>query len=200
MAANPTAGDLVCIAILPQQNTLLSLTVKDGNNNSYQVTPNSPASQSGAGWVYLAYLLTAPANANKTITCSWTHGVTLQIFADEFTPSGPVVFDKDIAGVGTTGTTVNSPSINPAYAGSLLYSAAITVNSMSSANSPWTASTAVSSTDFSNGFAASYDLSASANTAVNYTQTSGAWAAMAMAFYISSIPETLTDTMNNDNW
>src|SRR6266581_1172642 len=73
LTTNPVTGNLVCVG-LALGGAVTSLTIKDANNNSYTISPNSPAIEAGSNRVYLAYLLSAPANASKTITAAWTTG------------------------------------------------------------------------------------------------------------------------------
>src|SRR5262249_53321569 len=68
-ANNPAPGDLVTVAALYYGNSPSGTTIssiKDANNNSYTLTPNSPSTyDSNSGQVFLAYRLSAPANASK---------------------------------------------------------------------------------------------------------------------------------------
>src|SRR5580692_6433427 len=64
----PALNDLVCVGMTMNPGQTVS-GVKDSNNNSYVITPNSPFSNS-VGVAYLAYLRRAPANASATITVS----------------------------------------------------------------------------------------------------------------------------------
>lgn len=183
----PIVGNLICVVV--QADTYVSL--KDENNNSYTITPNSPsnanAGPSGIEWA--AYLI-APANAGQVLT--WTGSGTLGsagIFADEFTfeVGFNAVLDVDAAGTGTIGTAVNTPSITPAGAGELLYGGAAVESFITAANSPWTgASTGLGGAI---GTYAEYILSsASGATALNFTQSgSGHWDSMAMAFKLVAV-------------
>lgn len=185
LGSNPTAGNIVCVGFCPGA-AVTAFTCKDSNNNSYTVTPNSPSTNiSGAGQVWLAYLLSAPANATKSLTLAWTTTAGVAAWADEFHVSGgTAAFDKDIAaGTSTAGTTINTPSISPTGAGELLFAAASAGGSISAPASGatlgvWTGSGGAITT----GDMAEYDLSAGSATAVQFTQSSGGWSAMAMAF------------------
>lgn len=70
LPANPTAGNPV-IVVLGSSVAITSVSVKDQNNNVYTITPNSPQT-TGTKQIYLAYLLSAPSNANKVINATWT--------------------------------------------------------------------------------------------------------------------------------
>jgi len=200
LGSNPTQGNLVCVAI-DQPMSGQTVTVKDANNNTYQVTTNSPSPfTSGVGNVFLAYLLSAPANASKIVNI--TFGTTLtnnaDAWAEEFSVSGgSATFDKDATGTGSSGTTVNTPSITPTNAGSLLYAAAAVAGSISAPAAGgtlgvWTG--AAGGISSQTGDDAEYDLSTSSATAVDFTQSSGAWSAMAMAFYIAASSPAVAQT------
>jgi hypothetical protein len=137
----------------------------------------------------VAYLLSAPANASKTITWSWTTSVNTEAWADEFNPNGnTVTFDTSIAGTGASGTTINSPSVTPAASISLAYATAVTAGNISAPIAgatlgSWTGSDGA----ITNGNMSEYGFNLAASTAVQFTQSSAAWACMAM---------TLTGTPN----
>lgn len=188
LTSNPTLGDLVCVAVTPAV-AVTAMTCKDSNNNSYTATPSSPSTiETGAGQVWLFYLLSAPSNATKTLTVAWTTSSDAGGWADEFSyGTQTCTFDKDASGVGTTGTTINLPSITPTNSGSLLYAAAAAGGTISAptANATlgsWTGSGGA----ITDGDMAEYDLNASGATAVQFTQTSGNWSALAMAFFLTT--------------
>jgi hypothetical protein len=190
LGSNPTPGNLVCVGVeIAGSNA--GLSIKDANNNTYQLTPNSPAS-CGSATVSLAYLLSAPANASATINISWTNAAAYDsAWADEFSPSGgAAVFDKDaVQSNGTaSGYTINLPSITPSGSNELLYGTAapdhsITAPAAGATLGAWTG--AAGGIDSSTGCTSEYCLSASSATAADYTDnTSGdSYCAMAMAFY-----------------
>jgi hypothetical protein len=186
LSSAPTTGNLVCVGFLAQAQNVSALTVKDSNNNSYTVTPNSPATQSSCGAAFTAYLLSAPSNASATITATWTTASNAAIWADEFSyTGGSAVFDKDLAGTGTTGTTINTPVLVPAGAGELGYVQGLAQGSISAPAAgatlgSWTGSAGA----ITNGNMAEYALNLSASTAADFTQSSGAWAAMGMLIKI----------------
>lgn len=195
LGAAPRLGDLVCVAVITDSGNNTSqtaMTVKDSNNNSYTVTPGSPSTAlTGGGQVWLAYLLSAPANATAVINAAWTGATTsTEMWADEFSPnSGIIAFDKDAKVTNNTpGTTINTPSITPATAGELLFACAassgiITAPTANGTLGAWTGSGG----GVQNGDMAEYDLAASVAQAVNFTQNSSSWAAMAMAFSITAV-------------
>jgi hypothetical protein len=208
----PTLGNLVCVTFSPGGSTISSLAIKDSNNNSYAISGNSPSTFiSGAGQIYMAYLLSAPANASATITATWTTVTSAAMWADEFHYTGGTCsFDIDIAAsTASSAVTINTPSITPAGAGELLYSGAAAGGTISapvaggsSTNGIWTGSDGA----IAAGDMAEYILSsASGATAVNYTQSSGAWSAMAMAFILTAsggvtTPSGITSINDEYQW
>lgn len=196
LGAAPTPGNLVCVGCAYGGSSgagtfVPPIQVKDGAGNLYVITPSSPAQgqpSTLAPFIFLGYLLPVPVGASASITLTFTgdSGNLCLIRAEEFSFAGfPAQFDADAVGSGTTGTTVNSPSITPSGAGELLYSTAAVDHSITSANSPWTQDAA--GVD-GNGGDGEYILSsASGATTVNYTvAVAGEWNAMAMAF--SQVP------------
>jgi hypothetical protein len=185
LGAAPTTGHLVVVAACPDV-AVTALTVKDANNNSYTITPHSPSTvTSGAGQCWMAYLLSAPANASATINISWTGAANVAGFADEFSyTGGTATFDTDIAAnTATAGTTINTPSITPAASGELLFAGAAAGGTISGVGGTW----ATSGGAILFGDDAEYILSsASGATAVNFAQSSGGWSSMAIAIKLVS--------------
>ena len=202
LSAAPTLGHLVIASVYyynPNYSPLPTITIKDGNSNSYTLSPSSPYQPSGAagsnGYIYIAYLLSAPSNATATITVTVTPALTTSAYAvvraEEFSyGSGTLSLDTDIGGHGTSATTINSPSITPAASGELLYAFGIPSNAITSANSPWTQDSAGID---DNGDDGEYILSAaSGSTSVNFTQSSGSgnWFVLATAFKLLASANT----------
>ena len=190
LANNPTAGNVVALAILYYSGGASGTTIssiKDANNNSYTVTANSPSVyDSGAGQIFLAYRLPAPANASKTITVTFVGTiVTAAVWADEFAASGgTATFDSDIRGTGT-GTGINTPTISVSGASELLYSGVAYQNTVTAAKSPWVQNT--KGPIFGND--AAYLLGVSGSTAISYTgdTASALWTSMGMSFRVTPI-------------
>jgi hypothetical protein len=195
---NPTLGDLVVAGFTWANGagTAPSTpTVVDSNSNAYTLSTKSPSSTqaAAAGFDYVFYLLSAPANASKTLKATYqdtgggaVHAAILQ--ADDFNVTGSISFFADAVGSGTTGGTINTPTISSNSAGDLLYCHATPANSISSVNSPWTQGVIDG-----DGQASGYILSASTGgTALNMTQVSGAWDSIALAFTISGPPIILS--------
>src|SRR6266404_4114787 len=108
-ANNPAPGNVVAVGVeffLAAGTT--TFTVKDGNNNVYTVTPNSPSALNNqdSGQSGQARLLIAPANADKNITV--TFGTDLgaggggYIWAEEFSYVGIASFDSDASAHGSS--------------------------------------------------------------------------------------------------
>jgi hypothetical protein len=173
LTAAPTPGNIVCVGIKYQPSTSQATfpTVKDGNNNSYTVIQDSGSVDwANSGYAYLAYLLSAPANAHATITATFPANVTFgSIRAEEFSCSAPgCTFDKyGVGGTVSGGGNVVTPSVTPTNTGSLLYCFACPSGTISSANPPWTQDAAGIDGQGADG---EYILSSSAGaTAANFT-------------------------------
>lgn len=200
LPANPTPGNMVCVAFASV--SVSAFGVQDSAGNIYTVTPLSPSPFiTGAGEVWLAYLLNAPANATKTLTATWTTASLGILWADEFSAATTVVFDQDVeasAGAGN-GTSINTPVIVPTAPNSLVYAAAgdngtITAPAANATLGAWTG--AVGGIQLS-GAAAEFDLSVTGSQAVQYTQSSAvAWVGMAMAFYEAQDVTSLKARLN----
>jgi len=194
---NPTPGNTVCVAAMTFNNdvsTAPTVTIRDSNSNAYTVSPSSPVSGVPVGYIgflFLAYLLVAPANASKTITATFSMatGGYAGIFADEFAPTGGTpVFDSDAAATGT-GSSAHSPSVPVAGSTELLYSGVMIGNYSPTANSPWTANTAGAIFD---SWLAAFDVSASSNTLISSTTvsdftTTSVAAGDVLGFYLTSV-------------
>lgn len=185
MGGNPATGNIVCVGIgIPIAAT--GLAIVDGNSNAYTLSPNSPSGNDGTSRVWLFYLLSAPSNANNVLTITWTGGsVTWSAQAEQFSPgvSGQA-FDTDITATGS-GNTINSPTITPTKANSLLWATGINTSGsifgpiQNQSQGVWTGAAA----GIGNSIVCSeYDLSASSGSAVSMTGGSASWAAAAMSF------------------
>ena len=182
---NPTTGNVVCIALAVSTASIGTLTVKDGAGtpNSYTLSPSSPLAATApltGYYLAIACIMAAPSSANKTITASWTgstsNGTT--IWGDEFhLSSGTAVVDNDATQpLGTAiGTAINTtPTLTPAVAGELFYGVVIVGNSIVAPTAGgtlgvWTGSPAGNDSTYTT--LPEYDLSVSAATPVNYTDS-----------------------------
>lgn len=197
----PLKGSLVCMVICQAYSgsALTSFVVKDSNNNSYTITPNSPAppffASSNFWTVSLAYLLNAPANTSATVNLTWANTANgMNIFIEEFiVTDGTAKFDMDVSDQSTTGGgfpgNTTSPTITPTTANELLYAGVIPQSGQ--VNHPiagevlngWTGSAAYA--NITGG--AEYVLSASGANIVTFSLgVTVLYSAMAMAFSFQS--------------
>jgi hypothetical protein len=172
-ASNPTTGHLVAVMITLETGgggggiTLSS--VVDGASNSYTLTS---AFIGTFGHCYGAYLLSAPANANKTLTATFSSSVpvnAVDLFAVDvaYTGAGNAVFDQ-FQGASPTGSAVTSPTLTSTVANEFLYSSIDASTSLSATSTPWTSGGA---NNANNNGDAYVNSSGGGNVAVNYTVT-----------------------------
>lgn len=185
LPAFPTQGNLVLVGIefFAGTNPATITSLKDENNNSYTVTPNSPSPLNGAasGQCFQAYLLKAPANAGKTITVVFSINSTSSgpaIWVDEFSYAGTASFDADYPGTGT-GTALNTPASVGNFSNELLYGTTSFEHVVNAVNSPWI----LAAGGFLTGEASGYIMSSAApGVAFNMSgNTSGNWSILAQA-------------------
>ncbi len=195
------ASPLTCtLGTAPATGTLtvVTMTIGIGNGlttcsdgtNSYAYTPNSPSNvnETTALEVGVAYWF-ATTTGGATITCAWSGGnssfVSIRVDTFGVTGSGAVVLDTavnttgDIAGNGSSGTAINTPTITSPTNGDLLIGAATVEGNISSSNSPWT--------EEAHGVGGlgedmQYILASSGTQAINFTQTTGHWDSLGVAF------------------
>lgn len=169
-SAHPALGDCVCVAVQFSNGSggggASIVSVEDDNGNAYTVTPASPTNYTAFGQLFLAYLLSAPANAHRTITVTFSGAITsARVWADQFTPEVPLAFGDEAEIAQTTiGNPITSPTVPVPAPNALLYAACLTDGAITGANSPWS----VSGGGINGGHTAIYHLGASANTAVDY--------------------------------
>jgi hypothetical protein len=190
-ASNPTTGDLVVVhaILLDSSNTTLT-SLTDGASNSYTCQATLTFTYvATSGWA--CYLLSAPSNANKTLTFTFPNSVTagfLLVSAVDLSYSGgSITFDQDVeASSIVAGSLVNTPSITPSVSGEFLYALAEITFSFGTftAGTPWT----INQGGMGNSQRGTdeYDLSSTSSpTAVSWTVPGGnnaTWAAMVSAF------------------
>jgi len=187
-ANNPKPGNLIAVGVeffLAAGTT--TFTVADSAGNNYTVTPNSPSAldTQASGQSGQAYLLVAPANADKTITV--TFGVDLgagggaYIWTEEFSYEGTAAFDSD---AGAHGLSINPvlPNIGSA-SNQLLHFNSSFNGTPTAVNSPWTLGTLILGEV--NGYVMS---SSGASIAVSYQASGGttSWSNMAQAISFSA--------------
>lgn len=190
LGATPTAGNVVCVALFyfdTGGGNAGTVTGVDSGAKVYTLTPNSPsaARQATSGPVYLLYLV-VPSGAGSTVTLAWTT-VNAGLFAADMwvvefaVTGGTVAFNADVAGTGTTGTAINTPTVTAAATNSLMFAASLSDHTVSTVDSPWTAEAQGSGNPLGEGLG--YILSVGSNTAVAMTQnTSSGWDSIGMSF------------------
>ncbi len=204
-ASNPAPGDLVVVSSiwwdgLADAGTLNSVT--DGNSNAYTVSNAVDLDwEAAAGTTRIAYLLSAPANANKTITFNYatTNGAgnLLVIFCDDFKiTGGTAALDSIATSSGSSGASVVSPTIGVSYPNDLIYGMAATSYAVTSLSGGW--SYGGGGTDPAYGNAAEYQLSASSNTALAMTTGSSPlyYDSSAISFRFVPTPVNTTGQIN----
>lgn len=186
LPSNPTAGNMV--AACWAGGTVTNLVCADGNSNTYTNTPGSPNTHLGQN-VWLLYLLVAPANADKNITCNWTTATTADFYGDEFSviAGQKFTFDQDQSSNGNTGTNINTPSITGKGSAPLLYACAVSQAGITAPTAGggtlgvWTGVTGPAR----GSTMAEYCLICTGANAVSFTQPNNdIWTAMAMSFYM----------------
>lgn len=190
LGSTPVTGHLMIGLLLwfdGTNSTAGTPTVKDANNVSFTKTTNSPsnARPTTSGIIYIFYLQ-VPATANGAITTTFNSiggGGAATLWVLEFTPTSGSngSFDTDVAGTGTTGTTVNTPTVTQTQANDLMIFAALSDHQVSSVDSPWTQVAAGIANQFSEGIG--YILAQSSSQAAAATQnTSSGWDSIGASF------------------
>lgn len=190
LGATPKPGNLVCVAVVASGGTGLTISsIIDSHGNVYTLTPSSPSNinESTSGDSWLAYLLSAPANASATITVTFVSAVSgsVNVWADEFSvPAGTsAVFDNDAVGSGPGNAGAGVPVITPTNPTSLLYNVVATQTAVSLVHAPWT----IGIIDATSGCANAYILNAGNSTALAYDLTApGNFDSSAASFYLAS--------------
>lgn len=170
-ASNPTQHDTV-VVYLGALTSTGTLSCSDGNSNAYTVSATHGSNATAGFTTYVAYILDAPATANKTITCSGLTTSYRDTHASEFKDTGGTpALDSVYGSSGSTNSTpsILLPSFTPAVSGSLGFCGVLPNTGISSANSPWT-------------------LGVNSNSATEYQLSAGA----------SSTTANFTDTINSD--
>lgn len=178
LGATPAAGSLVTVTIFSAFG--LTATVADNAANNYTKTPASPSAvnDASAGSESIFYFV-ANGSAGNDITVTLSGSGISSITVDNWgVTGGTPSFDQDVAGNGTTGTTINTPTVAGTGSGRLLIAAAASENGVTGVNSPWTAEAHGVGTF---GEETAYILSGSSQ-ATNLTQSSGHWDTIGAAF------------------
>lgn len=187
LTSTPMTGDVVVVGIATFNNGLPlapSVSVSDANGNAYVVTAGSPVGgTSYNGFIFIAYLLSAPANASKTVNLvfSSSTGGFAAAFADEFKPScGTATLDSGPPGSTGSSNLANSPTIPVSGTSDLLYGVVTTLNTTGAGvGGSWVNVGTVVSVSWT----AAYQLSASTGTPVAFQfGTTIPWAAIGASF------------------
>ena len=184
---DPTPGNFVIIGIACSP-AISSFTIADSNSNSYSFTSGSPSTTGGVQ-CYIAYLLSAPGNATKTINFAWTTAAVMDAYVSEFT-GGTFAFDLDAAGgSGSSSTTINTPTVTPSGASEFVYAFANSQGSISAPTSGGTLGiwTGVGAAPSSQGSMAEYILSQSSAAQAQFTSSSNPWSSIGAAFTVGTI-------------
>lgn len=167
---NPTAGDLVTMGGEFYDATMTAPTVVsvlDGNSNPYTVEPHNSGNTNvdSAGYVFQGYTASAPANANKTVTITYSKPLQYgSMYLMDFTPPTGLTTLDNGAYAGASNGPITTPTISVATSHDLLVN---TVGATTSAGSPtgvWTANEG-GTADGSNS---AYVLDRATNLAVAY--------------------------------
>jgi hypothetical protein len=175
---NPTLNDIPIGCFLDYNNgsnTPPTVTVSDGAGNAYAVVGPAGGLQYPNyynAFAYIFYMLSAPANADKTltITASSTVGYSA-IFADEFTPSGAGPVTLDASATNNASNTLPVAALGTGT-NDLFYSCVTNNNSLTGAGGLWVG-TGAPHAIFASSYWATYILNATASTAVDYTSGDG---------------------------
>jgi hypothetical protein len=183
---NPNTGDVVVFACANNATGgVTGVTIADSNSNNYTAVSSYTANS----YTIYPFYLVEPSNATSSITITWTGSGHIYCRTGEFIPSGGTAsLDAGcsaLTGSGTTGTTINSPSPD-CPAGDLMWADAVG-GALSAPVSGATAGGWTGPDTAAGNSLEEYILSASGSgTAVDFTQTSGTWAAVAMGFKITA--------------
>ena len=189
---NPTAGNLVVVGFL-DEGAAGTLSVADSNSNSYTAAGTLfTVTVPGNGRMNIFYLVNAPANASKTITCTTTSGANLNAFAAEFSgavTSSPLDGTPQTASAGANNTAITTPSITTTVNGDLIFGLAFAGGTITAVGGSFTF---VGGGADSNGNAAEWMVQSTAGAqAVNYTQSPSAlWSGMVAAFKAAATAQT----------
>ena len=186
---NPAAGNLVCVTGLFFSNQYSSgtptVTIEDANNNTYTQSTKSPFyNMANNLFLYMGYLLVAPGNASKTITASFSiscgTGSYVDLWADEFSYTGSISFDNDATNnsAGSSATTCNLPSIPVSGGLDILYGFCAANGDVTGVGGAWVQNLAGGGSDTTG---CAYILSASSNTALDFTLDAAGWFSMGMS-------------------
>ncbi len=189
-ASNPAPGSLIAVGLLFYDGTVSppTFTVQDANSNIYTNSPDDSgaSSMNDAGWIGQAYRLSAPSNADKAITVTFSKTfVVAAIWCDNFTPPTGKTATSDDTAFATGIGTINTPTITVSGYNELVYGTASDSNDVNAVTGAWTQNEG--GKNFGNS--SEWILDVSANTAVGYAGTAArAYNALGMSFAFSASP------------
>lgn len=175
-SVNPTQHDTVLIYLGSTPAPSPQPTCTDGASNSYTVSATHGV-ETGVGFTaYIAYILDAPSNANKTITCVSTGSGYTDTYGSEFRDTGgtpvldAVYGSPDLSHSDPTTAAIALPTFTPAVAGSLAFCGVLPNSGISAPTgggslNGWTGAVNTNS-------ASEYKLSASGASNASFTDSS----------------------------
>lgn len=190
-ASNPATGSLVAVGLLfyDGTNSPPTYTIQDGNGNVYTNSPDTSGASlmNDAGWAGQGYLLSAPANADKVITVTYSKNYSgaAAIWCDNFTPPAGTTASRDSSAFATGSGAINTPTITVSGANELVYGTATDSSDVGSVTGAWTESEGGKIY----GNSSEWILDVSANTAVGFTGTAArGYNAIGMSFSFAAAP------------
>src|SRR5271166_6478513 len=181
-----TSGDTVIGAVFSTGASDTLSSVVTSKSQTCTITAHSPSTQASAGsaWMYNCFNVTGGVYP-WYVTATFASGTSKRsVWSVELSNGGRTpAFDADVAGSGTTGTAVNTPTLTPSNSGDFYYSFVNDSAGISSVNSPWTTGSSGGNTNYD-----AYQLNASGAQATNMTSAaSGAWASIEEALFPGSL-------------
>lgn len=144
LAANPTVGDVVCVAVITF-NSSPTVTVQDdaGTPNVYTKAPSTPSNAkdatAGSSWLFYS-IANNTSTKNIIVTLSTNPSGVFGVYVDDFkVTNGSAFFTTDGIGSATSGTTpTNTPTITPKTRLSLIYSHGVFATAATGVSGGWT--------------------------------------------------------------
>ena len=177
LGAAPGLADIVVVAIVAASGSTIT-SVVDSNSNAYSSIPGNPFVAITGNNIYFFVLFSAPANASATININFTTASSPQAWAEEFSlTSGLAAVDNvpSANGSGTSGTTVNQPTVTPSTQNEVLFAICLPVNcsvtapTSGASQGGWTGSAGGIGP---NGNGCEYAMNITSSQAVNFTLSS----------------------------
>jgi hypothetical protein len=182
----PGAGTIVFVtAVTSGASTTGTPAANDhGSCNATLVSPDGKSTTNdgtaGTAWLF-CYVPSGACGASwHFVTGGGTGFIGIIVNIVTYTPTSPLVAQdgSDVIDSGTSGTSINTPSVPSSSSGDLQFCYAASESGISGANSPWTSTGAGSA----GGDWAELILSSSSSQSCNFTQTSGHWDSIGATF------------------